>query len=136
MAVITVKNACTKGEAKGSKTKAVSRGGKYVFSWESDGTPHKATLTAKDDREALRKFIQKNGELGPLFNYQNIMPDEADIEALKKAGAKDGDWFKDIASVLSFMEDGNGDGCDWVNYIARPDGSYLFEADGEAEDWD
>lgn len=95
-------------------------GTKYVFCFEEyvspglgQGRQHTVRITANDDLDALKKFIDKHSMLGPCSSA------------------------KSVKGTLDFLESGNGDGCDFVYYIKRPDGSYLFDSGEEPmEDWD
>ena len=70
-------------------------------------------MTANDDLDALQKFIAKHGMLGPCSKAQSVK------------------------GALKTLKDGNGDGCDFVYYIKRPDGTYLFDSGEEPmDDWD
>lgn len=124
------------GEAKG-------KGGMYTFDWTEytgfgRGRMRAAALNAKDDRTALRKFISKNDSLGPIFNELIILPDEKEKQQLLDSGEyEDGDWFDSMDEVISYLSENNGDGCDLIHYIKRPDGSMLFEDEEvDVEDWD
>lgn len=95
-------------------------GTKYVFCFEEyvspglgQGRQHTVRIAANDDLDALKKFIAKHSMLGPCSSA------------------------KSVKGTLDFLKSGNGDGCDFVYYIKRPDGSYLFDSGEEPmEDWD
>lgn len=95
-------------------------------------------LSAKDDVEALRKYLDKSW-LGPISveDPRQVVPTEAEEAALRAEYPYE-DVFKTVQDVLDKLEMGNGDGCDFVYYIQRPDGSYLYKSDCEEdeEDWD
>ena len=74
---------------------------------------HTVSFEAADDLDALKKFIAKYSMLGPCSKAQSVK------------------------GVLKELKAGNGDGCDFVYYIKRPDGTYIFDS-GEVpmDDWD
>lgn len=144
---------------KGSKELNEAATGKYEISYEeyerySSGGVHTKRFSAKDDFDALIK-IKKHG-VGVLYGLNMLVDEDTIFEAyedeprlLKDAAAEgeyrsieeyksDFDIISSVEDALSWIEGSNGDGEDYIFYIKRPDGTYLFKTD-EAEaddDWD
>lgn len=114
--------------------------GKWEILWDSydDGNRYKKSFRATDDKDALRTILDKWDWCGPISEpAEKICPNKAEQKELIASGDfEDGDWFNSVKAALKFLDDGNGDGCDLVYYIRRPDGSYLFESGIEPESWD
>lgn len=144
---------------KGSKELNEAATGKYEISYEEyerydGGGVHTKRFSAKDDFDALIK-IKKHG-VGVLYGLNMLVDEDTIFEAyedeprlLKDAAAEgeyrsieeyksDFDIISSVEDALSWIEGSNGDGEDYIFYIKRPDGTYLFKTD-EAEaddDWD
>lgn len=144
---------------KGSKELNEAATGKYEISYQEyerykGSGVHTKKFSAKDDFDALVK-IKKHG-VGVLYGLNMLVDEDTIFEAyedeprlLKDAAAEGGyksievykSDFTIISSVedaLDWIEDSDGDGEDYIFYIKRPDGTYLFKADGvdADDDWD
>lgn len=133
--------------------------GKYSISWEKyerygSGGVHTKNFSAKDDFDAILKI--KEHEVGPIFGYGILVGDdefydEFDTEStsLKKVLAdndyedfeeykEDYNVFTSLDEILEHLTEDNGDGDDYIFYIKRPDGTYLFKDEGADadDDWD
>ena len=103
-----------------------------------NGNVDKVRFNATDDKSALRAIIDKWGWCGPISEpAEKICPSAAEKKELLASGElEEGDWYNSVKAALEFIEDGNGDGCDWIYYIRRPDGSYLFDSKVRPEEQD
>lgn len=133
--------------------------GKYTIAFEKydrikDNGLCTKSFSAKDDLDAILKI--KKREVGPIYGL-NILVDDNTIyeefygepQSLEDAADVNGyesvEEYKDdidivssVEEILESIEDRNGDGDDCIHYIKRPDGTYLFKAEGtdEDDDWD
>lgn len=112
-------------QTKDSKELNEDAAGKYTVSWEkyerfSSGGVHTKSFSAKDDLDAILKI--KKHVVGPIYGF-NILVFEP---------------LTSVESILEYVEDANGDDNDYIFYIKRPDGTYLFKTDDADadDDWD
>ena len=131
--------------------------GKYTISYEGyerygSGGVHTRSFKANDDFDAILKI--KKHKIGPIFGMlivkDGIVYDSYDEDNYKLEDyLADNDYksfedFVDSEDVTQTVEDvidrianANGDGDDFIFYIKRPDGSYLYkDDDGDDDDWD
>lgn len=131
--------------------------GKYTISYNSyerygNGELHTKSFSAKDDFDAILKI--KKHEIDPIHGLTILIDDvtvyedfvgepmsledavaEGDFESIKDYK----DYYNPVSSVIEVIErieESNGDGGDYIFYIKRPDGTYLFKADGVDVDGD
>lgn len=133
--------------------------GKYTISYNSyerygNGELHTKSFSAKDDFDAILKI--KKHEIDPIHGLTILIDDvtvyedfvgepmsledavaEGDFESIEDYK----DYYNPVSSVIEVIErieESNGDGGDYIFYIKRPDGTYLFKADGVDvdSDWD
>lgn len=133
--------------------------GKYTICYNSyerygSGELHTKSFSAKDDLDAILKI--KKHEVDPIHGLAILIDDNTiydefygEPQSLEDAADASGfesvedykdeiDIVSSIEEILESIEDKNGDGGDYIFYIKRPDGTYLFKADGVDvdSDWD
>lgn len=103
----------------------------YIDRSYSQEKPLKGQIEAKNDVDALRKVMKRLW--GDSFNPLYIEPDAAELIRLKKEeGADfDSDEVSTLKEFLEWFAPNNGDGDDFLEFIERPDGTYLFDAFGD-----
>lgn len=111
-----------------------ARGGKYQVSWEKyeryySGGVRTASFFATSDIQALKKIAER---LLLYVDSEQIDPDPEDFEYLMNEYGK---IYTDVDSAIQAMTD--SDGADFILYIKRPDGSYLYDSgvSAEEEEW-
>ena len=112
--------------------------GKYKIKYEpyepysgfGSGGTKSASFSAKSDLDACKKIAEKL----QLYIYsEQINPDPEDIDELID---EYGMVFTDVDLTIKAMTD--SDGQDFIFWIKRPDGSYLYDSgieEEEEEDW-
>lgn len=146
-------------KTKDSKELNEDAAGKYTVSWEmyerfSSGGVHTKSFSAKDDLDAILKI--KKHRVGPIYGL-NILVDDTTVyegydqepktleDAVADSGCDNVEEYKEdfepltsVEDILEYVEGANGDGDDYIFYIKRPDGTYLFKADDADadDDWD
>lgn len=133
--------------------------GKYTICYNSyerygSGELHIKNFSAKDDFDAILKI--KKHEVDPIHGLTILIDDvtvyedfigepmsledavaEGDFESIEEYK----EYYNPVSSVIEVIErieESNGDGGDYIFYIKRPDGTYLFKAGGADidGDWD
>lgn len=106
--------------------------------WEA-GNLKKATFSAKDDFEALKKVAAHCGLYAQEDDFYETKEDalangvsEEDLNSECRYVYVRG--LKDPERIASEMQ--NCDGQDFIFYIKRPDGSYLYDSGESPEDCD
>lgn len=122
-----------------------TQNGKYEILYNTyerfePGNLKKATFSAKDDFEALKK-VAAHCDL--YANEDNFYETKEDALANDVSEEDLNDCFgcayvrglKDPETIAKELQ--NCDGQDYIFYIKRPDGSYLYDSGETAvEDWD
>lgn len=122
---------------------AETQNGKYEILYDTyerygAGNLKKASFSAKDDFEALKKVA---AHCGLYVQEEDFF--ETKEDALAKVGPEDLKYvyirgLKDPEAIAKEMQ--SCDGQDFIFYIKRPDGSYLYDSGSSPEsfddDWD
>ena len=110
-----------------------SAAGKYKIRYEpyeryGGSSTKSASFSAKSDLDACKKIADK---LGLYVDSEQINPDPEDIDELMD---EYGEVYTDVDSAIQAMTE--EDGQDFIFWIKRPDGSYLYDSGAEEEeDW-
>ena len=139
--------------------------GKYEISFEvyerySSGGFRTKKFTAKNDMEAFKKISQKgvgifegclievdgkiwSEDLETYIPVSNLELNDEDEIVKSDPEIDPGDWlegckvYRNVESILEELDSSNGDGTDYILYIKRPDGSYLYQGEwDDDDDWD
>ena len=147
--------------SKGTGTENKNTAGKYEVCFEEYDRGYSSNVrtkrfTAKSDLDAFIKLvkhsvgpfggwlIEDNGKIYDPDNEEMVDASglELDDDGCVTADCPLGDYwegsrvYSTVEDVIKELDSSNGDGCDYIFYIKKPDGSMLYGDENSVSDWD